>query len=393
MQSRPRGALADLTIVEIGESIAVAYAGKLFAELGARVIRVDPLSGGDLYRSAPLVGRDVAGLRVGAPYLHLNRGKQSIGLDLAADGGQDVLSRLLEEADVFIAGLEPRLDGPPEAWLQRFPRLVVTIITPFGLTGPYRELAASDLVVMALGGLLYMVGFPDRQPLQLGGSQPQYAAGLSAFSGAMAAVTYRKRSGQGQLIDVSMLETVAFMEWKSGTYYESDGRVRRRVGDHADWFILEASDGYVGLVYFEPDWPMLRKLTGIDALTEERFASRAERIRRADELRDVLAPWFKARRKQQIYHEAQAAGIPLGFIATVEDLIESDQYRVREFWETINHPATGPVTYPGVPYHWSGVALHTSRAPIPGEHTHEILTTVAGYSDEQLDRLRCIRAV
>src|SRR6185437_3458077 len=141
----------------------------------------------------------------------------------------------------------------------------------------------------------------------------------------MAAVTYRDRSERGQLIDVSLMETVAFVEWKSGAYYEADGRVRRRVGNHSHWLVLPALDGYVALVYQDQNFPGLQQLTGIEALNDERFATRPGRAQYADEIRELVAPWFASRKKLDIYRDGQAEGIPLGFVATIDDLLNSPQ--------------------------------------------------------------------
>lgn len=384
--------LDDLLVVELGDTIAPAYTGKLLAELGATVIRIDALDGGALYRAAPLVGNDQTGLKVGAPYLHLNRNKKSICLDVSTPEGGEILRGLLARADVLIDGLGldrlSDLGHSHQALLDAYPALVIASITPFGLSGPYRDLHASDLAIVALGGLLNMVGFPEREPLQLGGSQMQYAAGLSAFTAVMAAVMYRDRSSEGQLIDVSMLETVAFVEWKSGAYFEADGRTRYRVGNHSHWLVLPASDGHVALVYQDDSFPGLQTLTGLEALHDDRFLTRAGRGQYADELREILSPWFASRRKLDIYHEGQAHGIPLGFVANVEDLLASGQYEARAFWQTVDHPAAGPAQYPGVPYHLSGVTLPAGRAPVPGEHTSDVLRSVLDGSDDWIDHCR-----
>jgi len=384
--------LDDLVAIELGDTIASAYAGKLLADLGATVIRVDTLGGGAFYRSEPLVGRDAEGLKVSAAWLHLNRGKQSITCALDTVGGQDILGRLFASADLLIDGLGLEVLagwGFSYAALQEMhPRLVITAITPFGLNGPYRDLQASDLVVGALGGLLNMVGYPEREPLSLGGSQAQYAAGLSAFTGMMAAVTYCDRSERGQLIDVSLMETIAFVEWKSGAYYEADGRVRRRVGNHSHWLVLPALDGYVALVYQDQNFPGLQKLTGIKALNDERFATRAGRATYADEIRELVAPWFASRTKLDIYRDGQAEGIPLGFVATINDLLDSPQYEARGFWLTLEQPVAGQARYPGLPYHLSGIDLPSSPAPLPGAQTGEILHSTLGLSAEEIDHYR-----
>jgi crotonobetainyl-CoA:carnitine CoA-transferase CaiB-like acyl-CoA transferase len=362
----------DITVVELGESIAAAYVGKQLAELGATVIRVDDPSGRGLYGFPPVVGIDAAGHQVGAAYLHLCRNKRSLALDLDSDVGQLRLRQLLRVGDVVVDGLGiDRLEhlGVSHQAVIEANHAIVTSITPFGLTGPYRDLAASDLVVMALGGLLNLVGAPEREPLSLGGYQAQYATGVCAFTGTAAALLYRDRSGRGQLVDVSALESIAFMEWKSGANFEASGSVRKRVGDHSHNLVLPTRDGWFGLLYTDSNWPQLGVLTGIEALQDERFQTRAGRAAHADELRSVLGDWFAQRTKHEIYHAAQALRIPAGMVADVPDLLASEQYAANDFWQTVDHPSTGPLTYPGPGYHISGYLPPTGRAPVLGEHT------------------------
>jgi crotonobetainyl-CoA:carnitine CoA-transferase CaiB-like acyl-CoA transferase len=362
----------DITVVELGETIAPAYVGKQLADLGARVIRVDDPRGTGLYAFPPIVGVDADGRDVGAAYLHLCRNKRSVAIDVESEDGRRVLGQLVERADVVIDGLGvdrlAEIGLPHEKLLER-PELIITSITPFGLTGPYRDLAASDLVVMALGGLLNVVGAPEREPLSLGGYQAQYATGVCAFTGTAAALHYRDRSGRGQLVDVSALESIAFVEWKSASNFEATGSIRRRVGDHSHNVVLPTSDGWFGLLYQDSNWPRLRDLTGIEALADERFSTRAGRAAHAAELRAVLSEWFAQRSKHEIYHAAQALKIPAGMVATVGDLLESEQYAAREFWQTVDHPATGPLTYAGAGYRISGYDAPVARAPVLGEHS------------------------
>jgi crotonobetainyl-CoA:carnitine CoA-transferase CaiB-like acyl-CoA transferase len=364
----------DITVVELGETIAPAYVGKQLVDLGATVIRVDDPTGQGLYGFPPLVGVDAAGRQVGAAYLHLCRNKKSVAIDLESEAGRRVLHELLAQAQVIIDGLGvDRLTalGFGHDELLARPGLIVTSITPFGLTGPYRDLAASDLVVIALGGMANLVGAPEREPLSLGGYQAQYATGVCAFTGTAAALLYRDQCGRGQLVDVSALESIAYVEWKSASTYEASGSVRRRVGDHSHNLVLRTQDGWFGLLYTDVVWPQLRALTGVEALDDERFGTRAGRAAHSAELRSLLSDWFAQRTKHEIYHAAQALKVPAGMVATVSDLIASEQYAARDFWQTIEHPATGPLQYPGAGYRITNYTSPTERAPVLGEHTQQ----------------------
>ena len=218
-------------------------------------------------------------------------------------------------------------------------------------------------------GCSNLVGAPEREPLSLGGYQAQYATGVCAFTGTAAALLYRDRSGTASWSTSRRLESIAFVEWKSASNYEATGSIRRRVGDHSHNLVLPTSDGWFGLLYTDPNWPQVRLLTGVEALNDERFSTRAGRAAHADELIALLSDWFGQRTKHEIYHAAQALKVPAGMVATVADLLESDQYAAREFWQTIDHPATGPLRYPGVGYRISGYTPRVERAPVLGEHT------------------------
>jgi crotonobetainyl-CoA:carnitine CoA-transferase CaiB-like acyl-CoA transferase len=368
--SIPLCALDDIFILEVGQSIAVAWAGKLMAELGAAVIRADPPGGGRLARLLPLPGDIGQGVVPGAAWLHLNRGKQSVVIDGARQ--EAVLRRLIGRASVIVTDsataeeMSPALD--PADLRENHPSTIVTVISPFGLTGPYAGFAASELTVLALGGLLNMVGDPAREPLALGGHQAQYTAGLSAFSGTMAALYRRDRDKSGTLVDVSMLESVAFVEWKSGAFYQLDGEVGRRVGTRSQWMVLEAADGLVALVYQDEHFAALYDLTGLDELLDKRFSTRALRVRNARELREVLAPYFAARSKKDIYHAGQALRIPLGYVAEIPDLLTSPQYSARSYWETYRLPGGRDLTYPGTPYKLSGTSTRLGPPSGLGKH-------------------------
>jgi crotonobetainyl-CoA:carnitine CoA-transferase CaiB-like acyl-CoA transferase len=373
----------DLTVLELGESIAPAYVGKQLADLGASVFRIDDPTGSGLYGMPPIVGKDPDGRPVGAAYLHLCRNKQSIALDLSTELGRAALSRLLDKADVVVDGLGvDRLaqQGFPHEKILRRQGTILTSITPFGLSGPYRDLHASDLTVLALGGLLNLVGDPGREPLSLAGSQAQYATGICAFTGTAAALLNRDRTGRGQLVDVSAMQSIAFLEWKSGSNYESTGAIRHRVGDRSQSLVLRTRDGWFGLLYTDPNWPQIQTLTGVAELSDERFSTRAGRVAHADELRELLRDWFAQRTKLEIYHAAQALKIPAGMVATIDDLLDSPQYAAREFWQSLDHPATGPLRYTGPGYRIRGLdyAPPARRAPLLGEHTD------AGLADERL---------
>jgi crotonobetainyl-CoA:carnitine CoA-transferase CaiB-like acyl-CoA transferase len=386
--SRP---LQGLRVVELGSSLAGAFCGKLLAAVGAEVVKVEPPDGDSTRRLGPFAG-DRADLEGSLIYLYLNTGKLGLTLAPGSPTGLGLLRRLVANSDVVLDGLgRGQLDtlGLVYADLTvQSPGLVLAAITCFGDDGPYRDHLDGELVLLALGGLLNMVGEPEREPLRLGGYQAQYVTGLSALTGTLAALFARDLSGRGQRVEVSAHESVAFVEWKSGIYYQSNGQVRRRGGREAQWVVLRCLDGFVAFVYQDENWPEVIELIGDPRLEEPRFASRTGRLAARDELRATFERWTLPRHKTQVYHAAQAFGIPVGVVADVADLVSSPQYAARDFFTTIDHPTTGAVAYPGSPCSFDGVRPVSGRAPLLGEHNRAIFQERLGLSMAEFAGLR-----
>ncbi|HEX8968739.1 MAG TPA: CoA transferase [Chloroflexota bacterium] len=380
--------LQDVRVVELGSSLAGAFCGKLLATFGAEVVKVEPPAG-DRIRSLGPFANDRPDDETSLPFVYLNTGK--LGVTLApprsSTTARELLYRLLDGADVVIDSFGPGGMQYPE--LERTaPGLILTAISSFGTEGPYCHYLDGELVLLALGGLLNMVGEPDREPLRLGGYQAQYVTGLAAFTGTMAALYQRDLSGRGQRVEVSAQETVAFVEWKSGIYYQGNGQLRRRGGREAQWVVLRASDGFVAFVYQDENWPGVAGLIGDPRLDDTRFATRQGRLSAREELRTILESWTRSRTKTYIYHAAQACGVPVGMVADVADLVGSPQYAARQFFEQIDHPTTGAVAYPGSPCSFDGVRATTDRAPLLGEHNRVIFEDRLGVAPGDLVRLR-----
>ncbi len=385
---RPLGGLRAL---ELGDGIAPAFCGKLLAALGADVIKVEPPTG-DLCRRVGPFARDQTDPESSLLFLYLNTSKRGITLDLTTPTGAHLFRRLAAAADIVVEGLGAgRLEmlGLGYGVLARDnPGLILTSITPFGDEGPYRDYLDGELVLLALGGLLNMLGTPDREPVPLGGHQAEYAAGLAAFTGTMVALTGREVTGRGQQVTVSAQETVAYLEWKTPIYYQSDGRVRRRGGEQSQWLVLPCRDGFVAFVFQDEHWPRVKELVGDPRLEEPRFADRRGRVANRDELRQILAAWTAERTKGEVYHQAQALGIPVGMVADAADLVASPQYRSRGFFARVDHPRTGPALYPGIPLLLGGHRPPVGRAPLLGEHNLEVYTSLLGLSPAEVAGLR-----
>jgi crotonobetainyl-CoA:carnitine CoA-transferase CaiB-like acyl-CoA transferase len=383
--------LADLGVLELGPAIAGAFCGKLLGAFGAEVVKVEPPGGDPSRRLGPYAG-DRPELERGLPFLYLNTDKLSVTLDPECPTGRALLRRLVASADVVVESLGPgRLEAlglPYGALAALAPGVILTTISDFGGDGPYVDYLGGELVLLALGGLLNMVGEPEQEPIRLGGYQAQYVSGLSAFTGTLAALHARDRTGAGQQVDVTVQESVAFVEWKSSIYYQANGKLRRRGGRDAQWTVLRARDGFVAFVYQDDNWPGVVELIGDPRLADERFRTRAGRLAAREELRGILEGWTEPRAKLDVYHTAQAHGIPTGLVADVADLLASPQYAERHYFETVDHPSTGAVEYPGLPCSLDGARPSPGRAPLLGEHNRAIYGDRLALGTDELLRLR-----
>jgi crotonobetainyl-CoA:carnitine CoA-transferase CaiB-like acyl-CoA transferase len=329
---------------------------------------------------------ETAGLERSGLFLYLNTSKRSITLDLQQASGVAIFRRLVPETDVIIESFKPGtmalLGLDYEALESIDARLIVTSISDFGRDGPYRDYTTSDLEALALGGLLYITGDGSREPLQMGGAPAQYFAGLSAFTGTLMAVYHQEATGLGQLVDVSVLEGIAVAQMYSALNFAYRKENRGRVQDFSPMF--KAKDGHVGLMYRPQNWEDFCHLMGRpDLVADPRFAEAAARRRNMPELNAIVAEWVKTQPKTELYHSAQALRMPFGYISNAKDLLESSQYEHRGYFVEIDHPATGPLIYPGLPFRMGDMCGNLRGASARRANV-EVYCEQLGYSKEDL---------
>ncbi len=395
------GALADLRIVELAQGIAGPYCGKLFASLGAEVIKVEPPEGDRARRLGPFPD-DLPHHERSGHFLHLNTGKKSVTLDVSVTSGQVVLRKLLEQADVLVES-----DGPA-AMAERglaynelkdaFPKLVCVSITPFGCTGPYRDYRANSLVAMAMSSIMYNTGDPEREPLATGGTPADYIAGIHAWTGGLAALAYREREGRGQHVDVSLVEAAACADEYNAAMYAFQGAVRRRYySRHIFGYpmdIMPCRDGHIVLVPGASGFPQ-RGLTDEGAVSpmslllgdpeldqNQMFKSGQERMLNWRQFDELVLPWLMGHDAKEIVETAQALRMPFALVPSVRDLLEDEHLTAREFFRRIDHPEAGELPYAGPPFRMSETPPETGRAPLLGEHNEETLGAL-GYTSEE----------
>ena len=390
------GLLEGVRVVDLTHYIAGPYCTKLLATLGADVIKVERPGIGDPSRSLGPFPDSHADSEASAAFLYLNCSKKSVTLDLKSPGGREALLHLVASAQVVVENFAPRvlpsLGLDYGALCTVNPALVMTSISNFGQTGPYRDWKAVELNLYALGGLMNITGEPDRPPLKEGAPMAQLGAGQNAFVATMAALLHAEDTGEGQHVDVSITEYTTNILENALMQYSYSGQEYERAGNRgygrAAWGIYPCRDGYVGVIA-GPDhrWPALAEIVDRPELSDERFATRFGRLANADEIEALMLPWLLDHDKLDIFKRGQENGMGFAYVATLQDILEMEQLNTRNYFVEIDHPVAGPHKYPGPPAQCSEPAWVIQRAPTLGEHTTEVLSETLGYSSEKLDDL------
>jgi crotonobetainyl-CoA:carnitine CoA-transferase CaiB-like acyl-CoA transferase len=300
-----------------------------------------------------------------------------------------IFRRLVAWADVLVESFRPgvmaRLGVGYEQLEAINPGLVMISVSNFGQTGPYRDFALTDLTAQALGGVMNEMGEPDGIPVKLGGYQALYAAGVAAFTAAMTGVVAQKINGFGQYIDVSILEMMAYTEWHASCFYSYSGQVRRRQGRYNQWKILRARDGYMGVV---GQWPQIQSFLSDKVPDDERFATPAGRVKHSLEMGQLIEAAIIDRDKLELYHLGQAAGVPWGFVADMDDVLNSPHYTEREFFKELPHQVVGTGKYAALPFRVGDLPFGPWQpAPRLGQDNESVYGALMGYAKDDILRL------
>ena len=390
------GPLEGITVLDLTWVLSGPYGAMVLCDLGAEVIKVERPPHGDLARTT---GPHING--VSGYFMSINRGKKSISIDLAKKEGKELFLKLVEQADVVVENFTPgAMDGLGlgyEALRERNPRIIYAATSGFGQTGPDRLRPALDVVVQGMGGVMSITGHPGGPPTRPGLSLGDIAGGLFTAIGVLAALQERERSGEGQLVDVSMLDCqVAILENAFMRYFAT-GNVPGPIGTRhplaTPFQAFPTKDGYLVLALWggaENQWEMLCALLGTPELIyDERFETNAARTENHAELEPIMFEAMKKRTTAEWLSEFDAIGIPCGPLNTIAEAAEHPQVRAREMLVEVDHPVAGKLRLADTPIKLSRTPGGIKGpAPAIGEHTDEVLRDLLSASDAEIARLR-----
>jgi len=395
-----------LKVVELANLISAPYCAGLLANLGAEVIKVEkPKMGDDSRRCGPFPN-DIPHPERSGLFLCLNTNKLGITLNVQSPRGYEIMLELIKEADMLVENNPPRLMAQLKLDYDTLkevnPRLIVASITPFGQTGPYREFKTEAINISGMGGLSLTVGESGRTPLTAPLSLGHYQAGGMAATATIIALIARDKTGRGQHIDVSELDTwAAAVTGQLVSAYVFKGMKKTRSGYRTSGSvypteILPVKDGYVWLIAIQGfQWKRFLEIMGDGKIpdwyaNDPRFQDRREMaIHWADELDSHIVPWLKKLTKEEFFTIARENHLPFTPVQNIADVLNDPHFKERPFFIDVEHPETGVLRYPGPPFRLSKTPWKIRNpAPLLGQHNEEIFCDRLRFTKKELERFQ-----
>ncbi|MDD5127805.1 MAG: CoA transferase [Dehalococcoidales bacterium] len=386
-------ALAGVRVLDLSHFIAGPYCTRILAGFGAEVIKIEKPGQGDIARSIGPFLDDEPGTERSGLFLYLNGNKKSVTLNLKSAGGVKLFKELVRDADILVESFRPgvmRRLGLGYTVLEKInPGLVMTSVSNFGQSGPYRDYKASHLVLWGMNGGRYTNGQPEMPPWQGPNWLSDYMSGCQAANGTMVALYQRNATGIGQHVDVSMHEVMMQMVLHPAVMYSY---LKKTYFNLAICYlgIFPCKDGYIGInMLTQPQWQAICRFFGMPELAEDpRYQNLAMIVEHLEEVRALFAPKIAEWKAKELFQAAVEWRIPAGLVPTAEEIIKSPQHIARGFLEEVCHPVMGKVVMPGAPAKLMESPWQTkSAAPLLGEHNIEIYSRL-GYAKSDMVRLR-----
>lgn len=395
-------ALAGTRVLELCDTVAAGYCCKLMADMGAEVIKIElPGDGSKARQGGPFPG-DIPHREKSALFLYLNTNKLGVTLNPRHGTGAKIFKGLVGRVDILVEdtcpGTMKELGLDYQCLAAINSKLVMTSVTPFGQTGPYRKYKAYHLNIYHAGGDGYLLPsglgwelYPNREPLKGGGYLGEYQVGINAAIATLAALYGRDSFGDGQQVDVSMQESLIALNRRDMARYPNEGVIESRAtGIFPVGGLYECKDGFVEVSLLEDhEWQGLVELMGNpEWAMDERYKERAGRYADAAKLQPLIRKWMRQHTKEEVYRGAQAKGCAAGKVSTPEEVVNSEHLKDRGFFIEADHPEAGRLKYPTVPATFSKTPFSIERtAPHLGEHNEKIYCGWLGLDRQELVKL------
>ena len=395
------GPLEGIRILDLSWVLSGPFATMVLSDLGAEVIKIERLETGDIARgNGPFVKE------LSSYFLSLNRGKKSIALNLASEQGREVFLRLVERADIVVQNFTPgtmeKLGLDYETLKEHNPKIIYAACSGFGQTGPYATKLAFDVIVQAMGGIMSVTGEPGGPPIRPGASMGDITAGLFLCISILACLRERHISGQGQMIDISMLDCQVAVQENAFVRYLNTGEVPRALGTRHPVFtpfqVFSTKDSYIAVAMMggvKDQWPLYCATIGrLDIIDDERFQTGWLRTQHYEVLEPILNEAMKTKTTQEWLEELEQVGIVCGPVNTIDQVADDPQVLARDMFVEVHHPKAGSFKVANTPIKLSRTPSRIERAsPDLGEHTKETLRELLELTEQELVDLENFGAI
>jgi len=387
------GPLRGMRVLELAQIMAGPTCGMLLADMGADVVKVEKLPGGDDSRSysEPRVNGE------SAPFMMLNRNKRGIAIDLKKPAGRDVLLRMVRSADVLIEnyrrGTLEKLELGYDVLSKTNPGLIYCAISGYGRDGPFGDKGGFDLIAQGFAGLMAITGEPGGPPVKTGPPVADINAGILAAVGILAAYAHKQKTGKGQVVDTSLMEAALQQTyWHAAIYFATGVSPGPTGSAHlltAPYQAFAASDGWLNIGGAnQANWERIAVVLGHPEWCDDpRFISNSARMQNLGALTEAMRPILATRTRTEWIAAFDAAGVPAGPVHSIGEALEHPQTRARRMVVDVDHPQAGRTHALGCPVHFSATPTRVDRAaPLLGQHTRDVLREY-GYSKGEIDLL------
>jgi crotonobetainyl-CoA:carnitine CoA-transferase CaiB-like acyl-CoA transferase len=392
-------AFKEVVVLDCSEGISGAYCTKLLADFGAIVIKIEKPGIGDTSRRMEPFLNDEPNPEKSGTFFYLNTNKKSITLNLESESGKNIFLKLLKKADIVVENFAPgemsKLGLSYASLIKTKPQIIMTSITGFGQTGPYRDYKATNLVTFGLSGAMYTARpatHTSSRPVVEGGQQAEYTTGLLSYVATVAALINKMGTGKGTWIDMSAQECFASTLGANISEYPYLGLSRKTnpfaIHGYPIGYSVPCKDGWISLtpgLGGAPNIPLL--IEQPELLENPLFTKPAQRMAEPEKFDELLTPWLKEHDKWEITKRAQELKLAFTPVLSPGELMEDEQLKAKKFFVETEHPTMGTVTYPGASFRLSETPARVGKAPLLGEDNEELYCGL-GFSKEDLVILR-----